>query len=142
LKVRKNNFNYLGKSLKIWTKMAPSVCRKTSEDHFFGGHTKTQSAKVGRQLFGQVWENLGKNPLHPQKFACSYTYADRCFIHCLNHSIYDALRFDSTSTYQYIIPTVKQPKFFKFRSIVHEYASELTTTPKAEFFAVANAGNF
>jgi len=34
-----------------------------------------RSGKVARQLFGQVWENLGKNPLHPQKFACSYTYA-------------------------------------------------------------------
>jgi len=25
-------------------------------------------------FFGQVYGNLGKNPLHPQKFACSYTY--------------------------------------------------------------------
>jgi len=25
-------------------------------------------------LFGQVWENSGKNPAHPQKFACSYAY--------------------------------------------------------------------
>jgi len=25
-------------------------------------------------FFGQVWGNLGKNPSHPQKFACSYTY--------------------------------------------------------------------
>ena len=25
-------------------------------------------------FFGQVWGNLGKNPLHPQKFACSYTF--------------------------------------------------------------------
>jgi len=33
------------------------------------------SGKVARQLFGQVWENLGKNPLHSQTFACSYTYA-------------------------------------------------------------------
>jgi len=37
-----------------------------------GGHTK--NAKAGRQHFGQVWEYLGKNPLHPQKFACCYTY--------------------------------------------------------------------
>ena len=36
-----------------------------------------RSAKAARQLFGQVWENLGKNPLRPQKFACSYTYACR-----------------------------------------------------------------
>ena len=26
-------------------------------------------------FFGQVWENSGKNFLHPQKFACSYTRA-------------------------------------------------------------------
>jgi len=25
-------------------------------------------------VFRQVWGNLGKNLLHPQKFACSYTY--------------------------------------------------------------------
>jgi len=24
-------------------------------------------------FFGQVWENSGKNPFHPQTFACSYT---------------------------------------------------------------------
>jgi len=28
-------------------------------------------------FFGQVWQNSGKNPSHPQKFACSYTYALR-----------------------------------------------------------------
>jgi len=27
------------------------------------------------EFFGQVWGNLGKNHSHPQKFACSYTYA-------------------------------------------------------------------
>ena len=36
-----------------------------------------RSAKVARQLFWQVWENLGKNPLHPQEFACSYTYVSK-----------------------------------------------------------------
>jgi len=35
---------------------------------------KKRSAKVARQLLGQVWENLGKNLLQPKKFACSYTY--------------------------------------------------------------------
>jgi len=25
-------------------------------------------------FFGQLRENLGKNPTHPQKFACCYTY--------------------------------------------------------------------
>ena len=41
---------------------------------FFGGHTKKQSTKDEKQLFRQVWENLGKNALHPQKLACSFTY--------------------------------------------------------------------
>jgi len=27
------------------------------------------------EIFGQVWENSGKNPSYPQKFACFYTYA-------------------------------------------------------------------
>ena len=31
-------------------------------------------AKVAYKLFGQVRRNSGKNPSHPQKFACSYTY--------------------------------------------------------------------
>jgi len=41
---------------------------------FFGGHTKKLTAKVAWQLLGQVWENLGKNPLHPHNFSCSCTY--------------------------------------------------------------------
>jgi len=31
-------------------------------------------AKGAQELFGQVWGNLGKNPSHPHKFVCSYTY--------------------------------------------------------------------
>jgi len=34
---------------------------------FFWGH-------FFEVFFGQVCENSGKIPLHPQKFACSYTY--------------------------------------------------------------------
>ena len=29
--------------------------------------------KKSHKLFEKVWENSGKNPSHPQKFACSYT---------------------------------------------------------------------
>jgi len=36
-------------------------------------------------------------------------------------------------TYQYIVPKVTT-KFFLFRCTVHEYASELTSIPKAEIF--------
>jgi len=35
---------------------------------------QTWQAKIAQQLFGQVRENLSKNPSHPQNFACSYTY--------------------------------------------------------------------
>jgi len=35
--------------------------------------------KVAKHFYGQVWGNSGKNPSHPQKFACSYTGAFRCF---------------------------------------------------------------
>jgi len=71
----KKSLNIYAKSLKFRAKMAPNVCRKISEDHIFGGHTKNWLAKVARKLYGQVFENLGKNPLHPQTYACTYTYA-------------------------------------------------------------------
>jgi len=32
------------------------------------------AGKVTQKPFGQVWENSGKNPSHPQTFACSSTY--------------------------------------------------------------------
>jgi len=59
------------------SKNSPStfnVYRKTSEDHFLKGHAKKRSAKVAQKLFWQVWKNLGKNPLHCQKFAYCYTF--------------------------------------------------------------------
>jgi len=31
-------------------------------------------AKGAQKLFGKVWGNSGKNPVHPQKFARSFTY--------------------------------------------------------------------
>jgi len=65
--------------VKIREKMAPNTWRITWRP-FFGGHPKNGrheklfAQKVVHNFFGQVWENLGKNPSHPQKFACSYTY--------------------------------------------------------------------
>ena len=44
-------------------------------------------AKVAQQLFEQVRGNYDKNPLHPQNFACSYTYGYKCArmrFHCAN----------------------------------------------------------
>ena len=37
-------------------------------------HMQTFSWRSSKKLFRQVWRNSGKNPSHPQKFACSYTY--------------------------------------------------------------------
>jgi len=42
--------------------MGPNVCRKTSEDHFFGSHTKETVGKVARQHFGNVWAKIFCNP--------------------------------------------------------------------------------
>jgi len=57
---------HLGKIPENLGKTAPKVCRKTGEEHFFEVTPQKRSAKAARQLFGQVWENLGKNPLHPK----------------------------------------------------------------------------
>ena len=41
---------------------------------FLGDTPQKRWAKVPRQLSWKVCENLGKNALHPQEFACSYIY--------------------------------------------------------------------
>jgi len=73
---------YLGKILENPDKNCAQSLQKNKLRPFFGGHTKkiliifvadNFLAKVA-QLFWQVWENSGKNPSYPQKFACSYTY--------------------------------------------------------------------
>jgi len=55
---------------------------------FFGGHPnirkeglleKMFAQTVAQKVFGQVWGNSGKNPSHPQKIACSYTYVSYRF---------------------------------------------------------------
>jgi len=51
--------------------MAPKVCKKTSEDHFLEATPQKRSAKDARQIFGQVWQNLGKNPFRQKFFALS-----------------------------------------------------------------------
>ena len=50
----------------LTSNMAPNVCRKTSENHYFGGHTKKRSAKCARQIFAQVWEIWAKIFCTPQ----------------------------------------------------------------------------
>jgi len=86
LKILAKSLKIWVKSLKIWAKTAPNVCRKTQIRPFFRGHTKNRTscslqekmekiwATGAQKLFGQVWGNSGKNPSHPQTFACSYTY--------------------------------------------------------------------
>jgi len=75
LKIWAKSVKIWAKSLKIWAKMAPKICRKTSEDHFFAGHTTKTVGNSCTTTFWASLENLAKNPLHPQKFACSNTYA-------------------------------------------------------------------
>jgi len=68
----------------VWVQtMAPNVCRKTQLRLFRGITPKTDlhvlcgknvSEKGAQKLFGQVLGNSDKSRLHPQKFACSYTY--------------------------------------------------------------------
>jgi len=66
--------NHLGKIPEnLGQNGAQRLQKNKRRPSFWRSHQK-RSTKVERQLFGQVWENLGKNPLHPQKFACSYTY--------------------------------------------------------------------
>ena len=49
---------------------------------FFWRSSKIRSScnaqMMAQKIFGQDWENLGKNPWHPQKCACSYTYVFLC----------------------------------------------------------------
>jgi len=52
-------------------KMAPKVCRKTSEDHNFGGHT---TKVVSSPTFWASLRKFGQKSFAPPKFACSYTY--------------------------------------------------------------------
>ena len=85
------------KSLKIWAnslkiraKMAPNVfwfkknCAQRDSVWKNGAqyrlHENKFTQKVAQKYFGQVWGNSGKNPLHPQKFACSYTYGRPCVL--------------------------------------------------------------
>jgi len=60
--------------------MAPSLCRIAGKPFLEvipneGLLEKMFVQKVAQKFFRQVWGNSGKNPLHPQKFACSYTCA-------------------------------------------------------------------
>jgi len=59
-----------------WKKMVPQITWRP----FFRGHPKNGlhekifAQEVAQNFFGRVWGNSGKNLLHPQKFACSYTH--------------------------------------------------------------------
>jgi len=50
--------------------------------------------------------------------------------------LYGVLRFDSTVCMNIVLINISSLKLNNqiFRSLVHKYASELTTTPKAELF--------
>jgi len=70
------------KSRKKWCptwfdlkKMTPNVCKITWRLFWRSFFWRS---KVAQKFFGQVWGNSGKNPSHPQKFACTYTYLAAC----------------------------------------------------------------
>jgi len=64
--------------VEIWAKYVNTFAKSLD---FYQNGTQNQNADVFMEIiffgvfFGQVWGNLGKYPSHPQKFACSYTYA-------------------------------------------------------------------
>jgi len=65
---------------KSWKKWCPTFGEKHMKSPFFEGHTKKGLYNLcGRKFVGKsrtktFRASLGKNPSHPQKFACSYTY--------------------------------------------------------------------
>jgi len=60
--------------VSFWYKHDAQHSQENKWKPFFGGHTKKT---VGKSFTTTFWKNLGKNPLHTQKFPCSYTYAPR-----------------------------------------------------------------
>ena len=92
LKIWLKSLKIWAKSFKIRAKMAPNVvllpkmalnvCRKTQLRPIWRSHQKQVFMffvgenlwAKGQKLFGKIWRNSGKNPAHPQNFACSYTY--------------------------------------------------------------------
>jgi len=74
LKIQARYLKIWTNSLKLRAKMVPNICRKTHEDFF----PEVTSKKGLYGLCGKkVFEYLGKNPSHTQKFACTYTYGFR-----------------------------------------------------------------
>jgi len=72
------------KPLEIWAKMAPNVVWfEKNGTQRLQNHMKTFFWKPSHSLRSAlehvVRVNLGKNPSHPQKIACFYTYGVRCF---------------------------------------------------------------
>jgi len=68
-----------GASWQVWGKFGQKWCLKCIDLKKCAQHEMKCSRLFlevifFRIFFGQVWGNLGKNPSHPQKFACSYTY--------------------------------------------------------------------
>jgi len=72
--------------MKIWVKSGQKCCPTFAEKHntFFGAHTKSRSSyslwgkfvgKMRTKTSRASWGNSGKDPSHPEKFDCSYTYA-------------------------------------------------------------------
>ena len=67
----------------VLEKMVPNVCRKHTKTFFDGYIRKGLHDVCGRKSAGKsrtktfraILGKSGKNPVHPQKFTCSYTHA-------------------------------------------------------------------
>jgi len=65
VKIRAKSVKTFAKSLNIWANSLKLLAKPAPNMLSFEKNV----------FFGQVWGTSGKNPSHPQKFACSYTYA-------------------------------------------------------------------
>ena len=89
----------LGELPKITTKNGAQhalIWENSAQNHmktFFWRSSKLRSScnaqKMTNNFFGQIWRKSGKNPSHPQKCACSYTYEAQINFYCFNlHDIF------------------------------------------------------
>ena len=96
-KIRAKSLKICAQSPKIREKMAPNFCRKTHEDLFVVFIPKKDLhdlcrrkfvGKAAEKLFGQVWENSGKNSSQHQKVPALTLIFETTFI-------WDLLSWDS-----------------------------------------------
>jgi len=58
--------------LKNGAQLLQKKTHKHMKTLFIGSSYQRNVFMIKQKVFGQIWENSGKNPSHPQKFALSY----------------------------------------------------------------------